>query len=311
MGKIPIVSVIMATYNRCEIVSESVRSILDQSLTNFELIIIDDCSTDNTRSILQEIASKDDRIRLTNTHENSGCNIARNVGIDLAIGHYMAIMDDDDIAVHKRLEIQVEYLEKHKKIGLVGSAVHPISKRGIIASPYPDSSVINGFPGKPGKVFEDIYLGKYVIPNPALMFRSTVLKKCKYPPVKYNGADVTLTLQLAALGVRMGIILKPLVMMRQGREHVQMTSKISRVHLGRRRRVRDISKWLEIHDIHEFDHLYESALLNTEIKHYIETFVRGKTVRSFFNYLKALKLNPRYTLLITRSIILRRFSTKR
>jgi glycosyltransferase involved in cell wall biosynthesis len=219
-----------------------VRSILDQSLTNFELIIVDDCSTDNTRTILQEISSQDDRIKLTCTLTNSGCNIARNVGVDLAQGQYIAIMDDDDIAVHNRLEIQVEYLEKHMEIGLVGSTVQPISKRGKIASPYPDSSVINDFPETPSKVFEDVYLGKYVIPNPTLMFRGIVLKRCKYPAVKYNGADVTLILQLAALGVRMSIIPKPLVMMRQGTEHAQMTSKISRVHLGRRRRVRDIIK---------------------------------------------------------------------
>ena len=298
----------MATYNRRNIISEAVESILNQTFTDFELIIIDDCSHDETWVTLEGLASLDKRIRLAQTTRNSGCNIARNVGIDLSRGKYIAIADDDDLAKYNRLELQVKYLEEHKEFGLAGSTVQPISKRGKIASPYPDSLVTNSFPDNPSKVFEDLYLGKYVIPNPALMFRSIVLKKCKYPAVNYNGADVTLTLQLAALGVRMAIIPEPLVMMRQGTDHIQMTSDLNRVHLGRKRRIRDISEWLRGHHIHSFDHLYKQALINVKVKQCIEKSLRTNGLSRCFYYLNAFWLSPKYCLLFTYSIILRRFS---
>jgi len=307
----PTVSVVMATYNRQEILEESVYSVLNQSFGDFELIIVDDCSTDNTRSILHNLQQQDRRIKILNTPKNSGCNIARNLAIDLACGKYIAIMDDDDIADPDRLMRQVEYLEQHPDIGLVGSAVRLFFENGLLSSLFPPKYIIDKIPDSPDRLFEDVYLGKYIIPNPTLMFRSPILKHNKYPAVHYNGADVTLILQLAVLGVKMRVIPDPLVMTRRGITHKQMTFSLENLHLGRRRRIRDFRKWLAIRGIEKSDHLHRKALLHVTVKHLIEfAFSRGK-FKGLPVYLRALRLSPIFTLSKTRDHIFQRLARGR
>lgn len=108
------VSVIMPLYNAEKYVFKAVNSILNQSFRDFELIIVDDCSVDNSASIVTEF--NDDRIKFFSNERNQGIAYTRNRAIDLASGEYIAIMDDDDIAPLNRLEREVLYLDEHPNI---------------------------------------------------------------------------------------------------------------------------------------------------------------------------------------------------
>jgi glycosyltransferase involved in cell wall biosynthesis len=116
--KKPLVSVVMAVYNAQEYLNIAVDSILLQTYRNFELIIVDDGSTDHTRSIIN--AYSDPRIKYAH-QKNNGQPAALNKGIMTARGEYIARMDADDISYPTRLERQVEFLEAAKNIAMVGT----------------------------------------------------------------------------------------------------------------------------------------------------------------------------------------------
>lgn len=123
----PLVSVVMPVYNGALYIQQSMVSILKQTYTNFEFIIVDDGSTDHTLSIIK--ANNDTRIHLVQLHFNNGIVNALNTGIKLAKGKYIARMDADDIALPERLANQVDFLEKHEEVGLLGTQYKAIGAR--------------------------------------------------------------------------------------------------------------------------------------------------------------------------------------
>jgi len=102
--KSPLLSVIIPTYNRARFIAEAIDSVLAQTYTNFELIVVDDGSTDNTRQVLQPYMN---RIRYI-FQENAGCSTARNTGLKEAKGEWIAYLDSDDIWMPEKLQTQVE-----------------------------------------------------------------------------------------------------------------------------------------------------------------------------------------------------------
>lgn len=117
----PLVSVIVPTYNRAQLLRRSVMSVLAQTYRNFELLIIDDCSPDDTPRVMSEFS--DSRIRYIRLEKNQRAARARNIGIDLARGEFIAFHDDDDVWLIEKLEHQVAALrEASQEIGLNISA---------------------------------------------------------------------------------------------------------------------------------------------------------------------------------------------
>lgn len=111
----PLISVIMATYNRAHLVSHAIDSILSQTLPDFEFIIIDDGSTDTTQNIIKEYACQDHRIVCF--HQiNQGLAAARNYGAHQAQGRYLCFQDDDDISSPQRLEMQLHFLQQNSNL---------------------------------------------------------------------------------------------------------------------------------------------------------------------------------------------------
>lgn len=134
MARTPCISVILPIYNGGVYLREAVQSILDQSYKDFELIIINDGSKDESWRILQEYG--DSRIRLYD-QENQGLVATLNRGIDLSNGKYIARMDQDDYSKPNRLEKQIDFLEQHKDIGVLGTTAYIINERSEVVGINP------------------------------------------------------------------------------------------------------------------------------------------------------------------------------
>lgn len=118
----------MPAYNGEKYIGESIESILNQTYRNFEFIIIDDKSSDDTLHIIQKY--KDIRIRLYKNSCNKGIAYSTNFGIDNSQGKYIALLDDDDLALKRRLEWQVDFMESHGDIDILGGRSAMIDKDG-------------------------------------------------------------------------------------------------------------------------------------------------------------------------------------
>lgn len=114
----PLVSIVMAVYNGQEYLQETIDSILRQNYENIELIIVDDCSTDESWKILK--SNSDNRIILLRNEKNMRLAYSLNKAIAIAKGKYIARMDADDICLKDRLDLQVAYLEKHTDVDVLG-----------------------------------------------------------------------------------------------------------------------------------------------------------------------------------------------
>lgn len=126
----PEVSVIMPTYNVEKYIDEAVESILNQTYTNFEFIIVDDYSTDFTFQKLENWAQKDDRILLLRNNRNMKICYTLNRALNMAKGNYIVRMDGDDVSEPDRIEKLYEYLLNHKDVDLVGSQTITIVENG-------------------------------------------------------------------------------------------------------------------------------------------------------------------------------------
>lgn len=113
------VSVVVPTYNRADLILQTLQSVLAQTFTDYEIIVIDDGSTDNTAEILRELIETG-KIQYV-WQENQGESAARNQGLRLARGEYIAFLDSDDLWLPQKLEAQVSYLDAHPEIGLAQS----------------------------------------------------------------------------------------------------------------------------------------------------------------------------------------------
>ena len=120
----PKISIITPAYNCEKYLEQSVDSVLSQTWQDWELLIIDDCSKDNTYALMQELAKKDERIRILQNPQNSGAAATRNNGVRQAAGEWIAFIDSDDLWEPDKLEKQMTLLLKIREAALVftGSA---------------------------------------------------------------------------------------------------------------------------------------------------------------------------------------------
>jgi glycosyltransferase involved in cell wall biosynthesis len=136
MGHMPKVSVVMPAFNTEKYIVPAIDSILHQTFTDFEFIIINDGSTDGTADILEAFRCRDARIQIHH-QENSGVATAMNFGCGVARGKYIARMDADDISLPARLARQVSHLDRHPEIGLCGTWIYNFSDSEEMLVRYP------------------------------------------------------------------------------------------------------------------------------------------------------------------------------
>ncbi|ART77766.1 glycosyl transferase [Sutcliffiella horikoshii] len=108
-----LVSVITPTYNAAKYILDTIRSVKDQTHPNWEMIIVDDCSTDSTREIIHMEMEKDSRIKLIELNENGGPAHARNIAFNASNGEFIAFLDSDDLWHPSKLERQLDFMVKH------------------------------------------------------------------------------------------------------------------------------------------------------------------------------------------------------
>ena len=155
----PLISVLLPVYNSELYIKEAVDSILNQTYSHFELIIIDDCSTDNTIAILRSY--HDSRINLIVKSENTGYTNSLNYGISIAKGKYIARMDGDDISLPERFEKQVDFLENNPEVVLCGTQYQIIG-----------TSKTCNHPTEHDEIKAKLILGCYIA-HPTVMFNKT------------------------------------------------------------------------------------------------------------------------------------------
>lgn len=134
----PLVSIITPLYNSEKYIAETIESVLAQTYSNWEMIIVDDCSKDNSTKIVEEYQKKDRRIKLYRNEINKGVSYTRNRAIDLSQGKYIAFLDSDDLWKKEKLEKQIKFMEE-KNVVLSYTAYEKInedgSKRGEVRVP--------------------------------------------------------------------------------------------------------------------------------------------------------------------------------
>jgi len=188
MNNKPLISVILSVYNAEQYLEEAIQSILNQTYKNFEFIIIDDGSKDNSLGIIREYRKRDKRIVVI-TRENKGLIESLNEGIKAANGKYIARMDADDIAMPNRFEEQIKYMESHEEVVVCGSFIETFGSKKMIRK-YPISNAdIRAY-----------FVFKSPFAHPATMIRTKILTRKMYDNHYTHAEDYKLWMDLMSEG---------------------------------------------------------------------------------------------------------------
>lgn len=128
--KEPLISVVMSCYNSARTLNRAINSILNQTFTTFEFIIVDDGSTDKTKELLQQYSSSDQRIILLRNNTNMGLSYSLNKGIKKATADFIARMDADDFSMPNRLKIQYDFMSNNLDIDILGCGMKRVLPNG-------------------------------------------------------------------------------------------------------------------------------------------------------------------------------------
>ena len=169
----PSISVIMPIYNAAGCLHRSLHSVLRQTLPDFELIVVDDCSTDGSADILREYRALDDRVKVFSTAKNGGPGAARNVGLGVARGRYIAFLDSDDFWMRNKLERQVRSFDDDDVIVSCTSTV-------VL---NPEGRVLGLIKGRPKVTLKDMMATNRVLLSSA-MFRKALNGAQRMPELR-------------------------------------------------------------------------------------------------------------------------------
>ena len=190
---------ITPTYNRAHLIGRALDSLLAQTYQDFEIIVVDDGSTDDTRQVLSRYG---DRIRYV-FQENAGPSAARNRGIRMAKGEYLAFLDSDDAFLPTKLALQVAYLEAHPEVGVVYSGWQIIGPDGTVQSEVR--------PIREGAILKDLLLEGYLFPPIAAVVRRACIDQVGlFDESLRVFEDPDLWFRVARAGYRFGCIEQPL-----------------------------------------------------------------------------------------------------
>jgi glycosyltransferase involved in cell wall biosynthesis len=203
----------MACHNTSAYLEEAVSSVLSQTLGDLELIIVDDCSTDDSLEIAQRYQMQDIRVSILSLPVNSGPAIARNAGILAARGNWLGILDSDDVAMPYRFEDQMRLADDYKDLVMIGSSSVSIDEKGFVISG-------NKYPTRHPELVKNLYTLRKFPPHSSMVYRKNVVEKLTAFNRRYaHSEDYDLWLRLSEIG-KIASIDKPLVKIRKHEQNI-------------------------------------------------------------------------------------------
>ena len=193
-NKQPLVSVVMPVYNPGKYLVDAIDSILSQTFSNFEFIIVDDASTDGSWKIIKSFAKKDSRIIAFKNKINLGVSLTSNIAISQARGKYIARMDSDDVSTPDRLQKQVDFLKNHPQIIVVGGQCAIVDENNQVVG-------FKKFPLTQNQI-KDMIFWAVPIQQGYMMVNTSLLPKnfTWYHPSKFSAEEVDLYFNLFKYG---------------------------------------------------------------------------------------------------------------
>lgn len=215
----PIVSVIMATYNDAKFIEESIDSILKQTYKEFELIIVNDASTDETQQIL--FGYSDPRIIVITNEENLGRSLARNKALEIVRGDFVAVLDSDDMALPDRLEKQILFFKEHPQVDVLSGKMKFINHHSEVVQtdhwiPLTHSEI----------VWRNVF-GTFLSHSTVMMRTEKIRSVGGYDPRWPRGQDTDLWLRLVGKA-RFANMNDPLSMYRVSNSYQPKTLKLQK-----------------------------------------------------------------------------------
>lgn len=285
----PTLSIIIATYNRANFIPELYNSLAPQLSDEIEIIFIDDASQDNTLEVLHKLQFNHSNIKIIHLEENLGPGVARNTGITVSKGSYIAIQDDDDLPHPDRFSQQRDILKTHPDVDITFSSVAWINKNKEVFNIFPGIMTRHEFPQDPDEVFKLLYTQGNKIPNTTLMLRREIFEKHGgYPDYPRIGEDWYLCMKWAALGKRMLANNEPLVYTQRDPNHSSLMKNANLAIEAQRSILKMTRNFLWDHQIKRFDSLHNLAFSNQYVR---EARIRSR-FRGIYLCLIALSLKP-------------------
>lgn len=212
----PKISLIMSVYNGEDYLGEAIESVMNQTFTDWELIVINDCSTDSTGEILRSFAQQDNRIKVYPNEVNLRLPSSLNRALEIARGTYIARMDADDICLPDRLQKQYAFMEEHPDIAL-SSCKFMTLKNGVIAS--------GGCGGRNDtEAIKALLLVTNPVLHPGIIARAEVIRGLKYDPNFTCTEDMELWTRFVMAGHKIGILPDYLMLYRLHDKQITQTT---------------------------------------------------------------------------------------
>ena len=212
----PRLSVITASYNCAQYLREAVGSILNQTFSDFEMVIVDDCSSDGSFELAQKLAKEDARVWPLCMPQNSGPAATRNFGIQTARGEWLGILDGDDVAMPRRFEEQFKLIDQDPNLIMVSSNSVSINSDG-------DALRAHTYPTNHEDLVRNLHGRKAIPPHSSMVYRKDLVDAIGGFNVRFKRSqDYDLWLRLSELG-RLASVPQPLVKMRKHSSNISNT----------------------------------------------------------------------------------------
>ena len=213
------VSIIIAVFNEEKYISRCLESLAKQSYKDFEIIVIDDGSTDNTKKIVDSFC--DDKIKYVYRENSGGASQPKNTGIKTAKGEYIAILDDDDEWLPEKLEKQIAFLKKHPEIDVIGCDYF-IKKELSSFSLNKGTEFLQEYKIPEYKdLFKRMLVTDDMGPGSIMVYRKEVFEKVGlFDDNLKSGQDKEMRIRLAEKGCRFGFVREPLVVYNTGHNNI-------------------------------------------------------------------------------------------
>ncbi len=195
----PLVSVIMPVYNGADFVGESIESILNQTYRNIELVIIDDCSSDNSKEVISSFADADSRVVPIYSEKNQNVCISSNIAFDKSTGEVISLIGHDDLFVSHKIEQQINLMDAYSEIGVCFTKCDIINKESEVCSDKEGAvfySIFEQNNRNRSEWIDAIYYGNNCLCAPSAMFRRKLISGEMYNPAYVQLQDLALWLEM-------------------------------------------------------------------------------------------------------------------